>query len=171
MKLGFIRKEKKRDEVLFDFPYLTMEPRPTELGKVHKFRLKGENVGELLELGEKNNKLSWLFDENKDYIFYLINVTSVTEEVDPLITLNIGLDFNNKQLHDRMINLMGLNPEDTHYFKLKKVESGIYNLPAVEIERLIEESNTTKGLEEALEDINYTSFTDKEDILSETLAN
>lgn len=169
MKLGYIRKEKKEDLLLFDYPYLTMEPRPNESGKVHKFRLKGQNIGELLELGEKNNKLSWLYDENKDYTFYLVNVTNVDEEVDPLITLNNGLDFNNKRLHDKMTSLMGLNPEEFYHFKLKKVEGGIYNLPAIEIEKLAED--ILSGNLEALEkDFNYPSYSDKEDALAEAFA-
>jgi hypothetical protein len=154
MKFGFIKREKEKNKLLFDFPYLVMEPKPEGTGKVHKFWLKGLNIRDLLELGEsRDNKLSWVFDENKDdNTFYIVNVTDVTEEVHPLITLNIGLDFNNKSLHKRMSNLMGLDPKKFHNFRLEKVDGGIYNLPAVKIESLASDPEVIA--DEAMSEIN-----------------
>jgi hypothetical protein len=132
MKLGFIKKEKKKDELEFDFPYLIMEPRPIETGKVHKFWLKGMDIKDILKLQEKDNKLSWLFDENSDdNVFYIVNINDVEEDVDPTINLNLGLDFNNKKLHEKMTDLMGLDPVELHKFKLE--ESEVLGLPAVKI--------------------------------------
>lgn len=154
MKFGVIRKEKVKDELKFDYPYLVVKPKPTEQGKVHKFWLKGENIKEILEFTlREGNKLSWIFNENQN-TFYLVNVTSVPEdEVNPLISVNIALDFNNKILHEKLISLTGSDETIENYFQLVKVPGGIYNLPAVTIEPLVEETSDLKEEHEVLTEL------------------
>ncbi|MCP4255020.1 MAG: hypothetical protein GY775_16760 [Candidatus Scalindua sp.] len=135
MKFGHIKKDKVKVELEYDFPYLVMGTKPTEGHKVHKFWLKGENICKLLELNEKANKLSWMFDENKDNTFYLINITSLLKEgdkVEPSITLNLGLDFNNKPLFEKIEELTGIKTNVENYFSIHK--DTVYDLPALRIE-------------------------------------
>jgi len=152
IKFGFKRLVKKEEELAFSFPYLVMEPRPEDTGKVCKFRLKGENIRDLLEFKNRENKLSWLFDENDDNTFYLINVTDAgKDEVDPLIRVNLALDFNSKPLYDRMEKLMGVDPKETHYFEIIKVEP-IEGFPTVKIDAFAESSVEEEKAELANED-------------------
>lgn len=153
MKFGLIRKEKEKNVLEFDFPYLIMEVKPTDPGKVHKFWLKALNIKEILKLNDKDNKLSWVFDENtEENLFYIVNINDVEESVDPTITLNLGLDFNNKKLHEKMTDLMGLNSSEVHKFQLEEAE--LYGLPAVKIvDYAIDASvliNEADDIEEAL---------------------
>ena len=132
MKFGIIRKEKEEEKLLFDFPYLVMEAKPEDSKKEHKFWLKGENIKELLELNERDNLLSWIFNENNNS-FYLVNITSLEDKVDPSMNLSMEMKFSNKKLYEKIENLTGINPMEDNFFMLSKVLGGIYDLPAVEI--------------------------------------
>lgn len=133
IRFGF-KRALKRDETLFDYPYLTMEVRPEE-GKVHKFWLRNQ-VRELLEFNIKGNKLSWFFDADEGHElskdFYLINITKTAEEIAPCIYVNLDLSFNSKPLFDRMEKIMALDTTQRNHFELVKVDP-IMGFPAVKI--------------------------------------
>ncbi len=132
IKFGFKRRGKQEEEMLFGHPYLEMDVKPADIGKVCKFWFKN-GVRDLLEFNKRENKLSWMFDETKDNEFYLINVSSAPKgEVEPIINVNLALDFNNKPLFERMEKLMDLDTKNRNYFHLVKAEN-ISGFPAVRI--------------------------------------
>jgi len=134
IKFGLKRIEKQKKQPLFDFPYLVVGEKPKDTGRVCKFWL--ENTRDLLKFKDIDNKLSWLYDEAENK-FFLINVTDATEEVSPLITVNLGFDFNNKQLHDRIVKVYDLDPNMKHTFELISVDP-IEGFPAVMLGKIPE---------------------------------
>lgn len=153
IKFGHTRVGKNREEVLlFDHPYMTMEVKPMEIGKVNKFHLKN-GVRELLEFGIRENRISWMFDETGDNEFYLINVSSVArEEVDPVIIINLGLDFNSKPLFEKLEKIMDLDTTQENHFYLIKAEP-IQGFPRVKIIPIDPSSNQLKNDREVLENM------------------
>lgn len=146
LKFGFKKLiEEKKEHKLFDFPHMIMSQSPEEAGRVYKFVLK--DARDLLKFDLRNNKISWFYDETADKSFYLINVTSVAEQVTPLINVNIGLDFNCKPLHDKMVKILNLDPTNINCFKLE-VADDIEGLPTVKLTLIGKEVNATSDTEQ-----------------------
>ena len=99
---------------------LIMHPAPAEAGKTFKFELTKLAV-EQLQVNRENNLdeklVSFSFGEEN---ILIANTTSMKDTIDSKSQYNVSMDgnFSNKNAHDYITNILGLDPTQEYKFQI-----------------------------------------------------